>query len=319
MESYNNDTYYGQENFWPQDELVASEILNIGSQAFLQIYGNLLSSQLSISQPSISAAPSQLSQPTTESQLFSQIPDSQKMTIHKAVNDFKEHINMPSNLFDSNLQDHSAAESSSRPKSSQVLHHYPRVASDPYNFKEEQDSIKRVILDMTRLGQESSQGRSDARLYSEEEGGTVVIPCRPNISEITLHYPSGTRGHSLLSIISSQQRRNREGGSGSGSGTSIPLGNSSQDNHVGASTNDEQIGVEQRKRIYSARRSTPRVRKSPEQRAILLEYFRRDRFPTLGARETIAFKTGLKDSQVRLWFQHQRNKVSIKGRGSKKK
>lgn len=226
MDAYNND------------DLTPPELININSQAFLQIYSDLMSSQLSVSQSTISA-PS-----PRGSQLFSQIPDSQKMTIHKRVNEFRNSL----------LQNDE---------------NFPEVSSSSCN------TIRRVVLDMTKSGE---------RLYHEDGGGTIVIPCKPHLNEITLHYPNGTEGrHSLGRFFSCEPRRK----------VNEPLGDSSQN-----------------RRKFRTRRSAPRVHKTPRQRAILIESFERDQFPTPAVRESLCLRTGLTDAQVRLWFQHQRNIVS---------
>lgn len=64
--------------------------IHIDSQVFWQDKKELIYSQLISSQSTISAKPTQPS--PSQSQLFSQIPESQKMTIHKQANEFRQSL-----------------------------------------------------------------------------------------------------------------------------------------------------------------------------------------------------------------------------------
>jgi len=58
------------------------------------------------------------------------------------------------------------------------------------------------------------------------------------------------------------------------------------------------------------RTSAPRIRKTPQQVAVLESVFRSKNFLHKEERMELSRSTGLSDSQIRLWFQTQRNKLA---------
>lgn len=70
------------------------------------------------------------------------------------------------------------------------------------------------------------------------------------------------------------------------------------------------VQVEFIERPIFMRASTPRVQKTPEQLAILEKEFKNNPFAGAVERVRIAKASGLTDTKIRLWFQHQRNKLT---------